>query len=597
MCEGTITTFNETSSVAAPGVLQLSDWTMGDGTILNDTNLASYDYAGFGDYSVQLSVVTQQGCTDSETYLVSVHAMPVADFSFMNICETDSVPFTDQSTLAQGNLTEWQWTFGNGQTYSGQNPPYQTYPADGFYPVELTVTSDSSCVHVLDSVIEIYPSPIANFTFDSVCYPLPIQFTNLSDPNGAYAIGQWAWVFSNGQASSVQSPAISFPEYGAYGATLTITNAAGCKDNIVLGDALVHPVPVADYAANMQHCFLETLSITNQSTLNVLSDDQIISWVYDLGDGSPNIITANGTHAYASAGFYNLQLTVTTNHGCEHSVSQSVEVFPLPQVAFDADPKEGCDPLYVRFTDQTTIAAPYSLSQWNWTVDSATTILTNQHPTNLYDPVGLAPNDFSSYDVKLVVTSVNGCSDSLSYADYITVHPVPQALFSVDPEKLATVINPLFKFTDLSSINVTSWDWRFGDGLTSVDQNPEYAYADTGTYRINLIVSTNFGCSDTVSYQVMVEPYFSFYIPSAFSPNGDRVNDGFFGAGDHLKEYNMKIFNRWGEMIFESNEQSFQWNGSYKGAPVEAGEYVYRFNIVDWTGNAHRYTGGVMLLR
>ncbi|MCF8460719.1 MAG: PKD domain-containing protein [Flavobacteriales bacterium] len=595
-CDGAAITFTETTAVAAPGQLLASDWNMGDGTILNDTQVPNHLYAGFGDYSVQLSVETQHGCTDSENYLISVHAVPTADFSFTNICETDSVLFADQSTIPQGNITTWQWSFGNGQTFYGSNPGYQSYAADGTYPIQLTVTSDSGCVHVFDDVIEVYPTPIANFTFDSVCYPLAVQFTDLSDPNGSYAISQWAWAFSNGQSSQIQSPAIAFPQFGAYGATLTITNTAGCKDVISLGNALVHPLPVADYTANLQHCHLQTLIYTDQSTLPVLSNDQIVSWQYNFGDASTSN-SPDGTHDYALAGFYNLELTIITNHGCEDAITKTVEVWPLPTVAFTADPQEGCDPLLVNLIDQSSIPAPYSIGSWRWNVGDESDDVLSPNPVHLYDPILALPHDSATYDVTLYVTSVNGCVDSLSQLELITVHPVPQAKFSTDPEKLASIVNPLFLFTDLSTENVSTWSWAFGDGQISSDQNPEHTYPDTGTYVITLIVNTDFGCTDRVSYIVKVEPYFSFYIPSAFTPNGDGRNESFFGAGEHLTEYNMQIFNRWGEMIFESNEQDFHWDGSYKGAQVEAGQYVYRFVVLDWDGNQHQYTGGVNLLR
>lgn len=595
-CDGTPITLSETTSVVSPGQLVASDWNMGDGTVLNDTSLSSYLYGSFGDYTIQLSVETQDGCTDSQSFTVSVHAVPTADFSFTNICETDSVQFTDQTTIAQGNIAGWHWSFGNGQTFNGQSADYQVYPADGFYPVQLAVVSDSGCADVLDDQIEVYPAPIALFAFDSACFPGPLTFTDLSDPNGNYAINQWAWVFTNGQTSSSQSPQMNFPSYGAYGATLTITNQTGCKDEVTLGDALLHPLPVADYTANMQHCYLETLTFTDLSTLEVLSDDQITDWNYDLGDAN-SYASPDGTHDYASAGFYDLALTVTTNHGCADAVSRTVEVWPLPQVAFNADPQDGCDPLFVQFTDQSSIPAPYSLSNWEWTVGDGSDAIAAQSPSHVYDPVGLAPLDFISYDVGLVVTSGNGCVDSVSYADLITVHPVPQAKFSTDPERLANLVHPLFQFTDLSTENVSVWNWSFGDGSSSTVQNPEYIYGDTGTYTITLIVTTEFGCTDTISYRVEVEPYYSFYIPSAFTPNGDGRNDGFFGAGEHLIEYNMKIFDRWGELIFESNDQDYKWDGTYKGAPVEAGHYVYLFNIIDWEGNDHQYIGGVTVLR
>ncbi len=596
VCEDLIMPINELSAVALPGQLLASDWSMGNGAVLSDTALTEYQYAGFGEYDVQLSVETQHGCSDLVSSTVFIHPVAVADFSFVNICETDSVQFVDQSSIAQGNVASWQWTFGNGQTFNGEDPPYQTYPADGFYPISLTITSDSGCVSIKLDTIEVYPSPIADFAFDSVCYPLPISYTDLSNANGGYPITQWDWSFSSGQNSTSQSPQIVYAQYGAYSATLVITNQVGCKDQIAIGDALVHPLPTADYTADLGHCHQDTISFSDLSSTPVLSNDVLAQWVYTLDDGN-QIVAANGDYVYAAPGFYDVELSVTTNHGCQDVVSKTVEVYPLPQVVFDAVPREGCQPLSVQFMDASSIPAPYILGNWQWDLGDSSAYPQVQEPFYVYDPVFSDPFDVATFNVNLTITSTNGCSSSASVADMVTVHPVPEAFFSTDPEKSATMINPLFEFTDLSSANVIDWYWTFGEGSTSVIQHPEHTYADSGSYRVTLVVETSFGCADTISYTVKVEPLFTFYIPDAFTPNSDRVNDQFFGQGDYLKSYNMQIYDRWGEMIFESNDRSLSWNGTFKGQQVESGQYIYKFYILDWQGHDHEYVGSVMLIR
>lgn len=596
VCEGETTVLTEFSSVPLPGQMLLSDWTMGDGTILNDTSILGYDYANFGTFNIVLDVETQHGCTDQIAVPVFVHPVPISDFSFENVCETDSASFVDESSIAQGNIVSWQWDFGNGQTYAGQSPPHQTYLADGFYPIELTITSDSGCVSTFQDTIEIYPSPIADFVFDSVCYAIPNSYTDLSSENGAYPISQWAWEFSDGQSSVAQSPLITYPQFGAYSATLVVTNAAGCKDEITLGDALVHPLPTAAYDANLEHCHQDTILLADLSSVPLLSNDVLSEWRYDLDD-SDIIDQPSGFHVYATPGFYNIELLVTTNHGCQDSITMLSEVFPLPDVAFDADPKEGCEPLYVQFIDQSNIPAPYVIGNWQWDLGDGLAFPQIPEPYYVYDPDFADPFQVVYYDIGLTLTSTNGCVSSSSSSDMIIVHPVPDALFSTDPEKLATMIHPLFELTDLSSANVISWQWDFGDGSGSFAQHPEHMYTDTGDYRIRLIVETEFGCADTISYTVIVNPLFSFYIPDAFTPNNDGINDVFFGQGEYLKSYNMQIYDRWGELIFESNDPSLKWDGNYKAKKVESGQYVYKFYLLDWQGHDHNYVGKVMLLR
>lgn len=594
VCEDLPVPIQNLSSVAAPGQIQTSAWNMGDQTVYPDTSLSEYQYAGYGNYTVQLALETTDGCQDTVEHQVAVHPLPTADFSFSNICEIDSVLFTDQSSIPQGDVVDWQWDFGNGNTPNAQVTDHQGYPADGFYPIELVVASDSGCVDVFNDTIEVHPNPIANFTFDSVCFPIGIQFTDLSDPNGAYNISAWQWNFTDNQTSAQQSPQISFAQFGAYGATLTVTNAAGCKDDTTLGDALVHPLPVADYVTQLGHCHHDTATFTDQSTLQVLSDDEIVAWRYDYADGNTDG-QPNTAHVYQDYGFYPSELLVTTNHGCQDSLEQIIEVYPRPVINFSALPPSGCQPLYVEFVDETTIPSPYTLVDWQWNLGDGTTS-SAQEPSLTYNPY-IEPLDEALYDISLKVTSGNGCPDSLSYAEMITVYPKPDAKFQTTPDYLTTVVHPFYEMDDQSTINVNAWDWDFGDGGYASDQNPEYLYSDTGSYVIRLIVETEHLCTDTILHSVKVEQEYHFYMPDAFTPNQNGRNDGFRGYGEYFSDYQMTIFDRWGEEIFVSNEPEYAWDGTFNGAPVQVGVYIYVFVVRDWEGNEHTYRGGVSLLR
>jgi gliding motility-associated-like protein len=161
----------------------------------------------------------------------------------------------------------------------------------------------------------------------------------------------------------------------------------------------------------------------------------------------------------------------------------------------------------------------------------------------------------------------------------------------------ATIADPVVEFFDTSSENVVDWQWDFGDNSYSTNQNPTHIYADTGLYTIELIVENRFGCLDTAVKEMLVEPQFTFYIPNSFTPNSDRHNQFFFGLGEYVGTYKMEIFNRWGEMIFTSNEEQYKWDGTYKGSQVQQGQYVYKFNVTDWKGRTYEYVGQVTLHR
>ena len=584
----------DNSSVVAPGVLNIWELDMGDNSPIQSSIPTQYQYASAGQYTIELILTTQHGCDDTLEVVTNVYDLPTSDFSFTNICEDDSAQFTDLSTIPSGAITDWQWSFGNGITSSAQIPAYQTYPADATYPVSLIVASGFGCSDTLEDFIEIYPVPIADFAFDSVCFPLEIQFTDLSDPNGSYDITTWLWTFSDNQSSGLQNPSVDFFVPGTYSAELQISNGPGCKSTKINGDAVVHPLPVAEFPNGLATCLEDTIFFTDESTISPVTDDVITDWLWDLNDGA-FITSQNGFHIYQNPSLYNVELTVTTNHACTDDVTKTVEIYPLPNVDFTSSPYEGCQPLQVQFIDESSIPAPYSLSSWEWNLGVDSSIASSPNPSFLYNPE-IDPLGISQFSIWLKVTSTNGCVSEILRPNFITVYPKPDALFSVD-EDVKDIIKPEFIFTDLSSENVTVWDWDFGDGSSSIDQNPIHTYGDTGIYPIILTVETQYGCLDTVKYQVKVEPIFTFYIPNSFTPDANRVNDLFYGQGEGYVTYEMHIYDRWGEHLFESNSDEFHWDGTYKGQQVQQGTYVYYFYLVDWQGHDHKYTGHFSLHR
>jgi gliding motility-associated-like protein len=273
-----------------------------------------------------------------------------------------------------------------------------------------------------------------------------------------------------------------------------------------------------------------------------------------------------------------------------------VEIYPLPEVNFTVDTNFGCQPFRAWFTDQTYIPTPYLLSQWEWSFGDGTGTVSSQNPEHTYWDEELGDFDTGVYTVSLQVTSANGCVSDTSYENYMVEYPKPVALFSVDPER-TEILFPKFNITDISTPNVVDWYYTWGDNGTSTIQHPSHVYQDTGSYNIVQYVTTQFGCMDTAEFTVIVDPDFRFYIPSAFTPDADDINDEFFGSGIGIKEYKMRIYDRWGELIFESNEHDYHWDGTYRGEQVQKGVYVYHFQLLDVKGEPHVYRGGVTLFR
>jgi len=592
-CNNEATVFTNNSTITVGSIVGYG-WNFGDG---NSSNISSpsHLYDAEGTYPVTLVATSAAGCIDSVTQNVSVGPLPMASFTFQSDCQDKLIQFVDASTTVSGSIVQWFWDFDNQVVSDLQAPPMQQFPSAGFYDVSLTVATDLGCVHDTVVSVEIYPLPLADFMWDSVCLNLPNQFTDMSFANGSYPIDTYAWTFSNGQTSDVANPQVTFSTPGTHSATLTVTTTAGCQNTLTQSGAGVYPLPVAQFSNAIRNCLNDTTFFADLSTVQNVFNDVIQTRQWDFGDGY-NSAMANPTHVYADYGFYPVTLSVTTDKGCTGDVTHDVEVFPLPMAAFGSDLRAGCQPLRIQFLDESTIPSPYSVASWQWDMGLDEDSITGQFPVQTYNDVNIYPMGVASYNVGLTVTSGNGCISSVTVQDYITEYPKPNAHFDASP-KLVDMNNPTISFQDLSSINVIDWEWHFGDGATSFQQHTAHTYTDTADYPVTLFVATEYGCLDTAVYVVKVKPTFTFYIPNAFTPDSDGRNEYFFGQGTGIASYQMLIFNRWGEMLFESNDYDFHWDGRFRGHQVQVGVYVYKFMVTDWEGDIHYYEGHVNLMR
>jgi gliding motility-associated-like protein len=271
----------------------------------------------------------------------------------------------------------------------------------------------------------------------------------------------------------------------------------------------------------------------------------------------------------------------------------TVSVHPLPLANFEALINSGCVPLCVQFKDLSTVAGG-TITQWDWSFGKNDT-------TSSKEPIYCYP-DTGTFSVSLTVTSNAGCRSTLIHSNMITVYPLPKANFTYSPSPVG-ILNPTVQFTSTGSSKypVVYWNWNFGDGVdsTSYLTNPQHTYSDTGTYCVTLVVESRTGCTDTVTNCLVVEPDFTLYIPNAFTPNADGLNETFMPKGSYIENYDMYIFDRWEAQIFHSNEITTGWNGRVNGSGTvcQEGTYLYLINVTDSRGKTHSYTGMVNLMK
>jgi gliding motility-associated-like protein len=311
------------------------------------------------------------------------------------------------------------------------------------------------------------------------------------------------------------------------------------------------------------------------------------------GTGLNNPAIANPSASPSATTTY----TVYVSDQCGTPVDSAmvtVTINPLPFVVISSDITAACDtPGCITFADLSTISSG-SIVGWAWNFgDNNTSNL--QNPSYCYGGPG-------SYGVTLTATSAQGCVASV-FAPYpITIYPEPVAEFNFGPQP-TTIASPEICFTD-ASLFADTWSWDFADPsdiTTSTQQNPCHFYSDTGTYCVDLIVTTMNGCNDTVTHCLVIGPDFLIYVPNAFSPNGDNTNDNFVARGIGIDEDNFElfIFDRWGNRIFYTDNYDKGWNGKANGGNEVAQQDVYVWKIVvkDIMGSSHQYMGHVTLIK
>jgi gliding motility-associated-like protein len=293
-------------------------------------------------------------------------------------------------------------------------------------------------------------------------------------------------------------------------------------------------------------------------------------------------VTPQATTTYSVVGY--------DANGCSGSASVVVVVVPIyPEVNFYANPVSGCEPLIVQFTDTSSKVSPGAIYLWDFG---------NGYGSNLINPMAYYPHH-GVYSITLTITNPGGYTGAMTQFDMITVHPKPVAIFETLPNREVTVFESTLSFFDKTIGSPSKWDWSFGDGDTSDQKDPYHEYLDTGSYTVVLKVTTQYGCTDTATTVVMVRPDYYIYVPNAFTPNEDGKNDIFFVQSGRIipESFEMRIFTRWGQQIYFSDDLYKGWDGKYNDINANCDTYVYEIRFMDETYKTHRVTGTITLIR
>ena len=289
---------------------------------------------------------------------------------------------------------------------------------------------------------------------------------------------------------------------------------------------------------------------------------------------------------------------VTVSNQCGVSITDSAVVFlkPLPTVSFIGGGMD-CSPVEAIFTDLSTTPVDF-ITTWLWDFGDGGTD-TVKNPIYFYSTPGV-------YDVTLTVTTAAGCVNDTTIPSLVTVHSDPIAGFTANP-LITDLQSPTVSFIN-QSFDGTSYLWDFADGQTTSLIDPSHTYQDTGTFYVSLVVTNQYGCTNEIITPIVVNPHYTFQVPNAFTPNPNGpsggqydptslLNDVFYPFADFVQDYHLMIFNRWGELIFESNDIEIGWDGYLNGTLVQQDVYVWKVTITYTDGSEFTKAGDLTLIR
>ena len=498
----------------------------------------------------------------------------------------------------------YKWTGPNGFVSSVRNPSIANaiLAQTGWYFVKDSIPGCSST----DSVfVKVNAGSVANAGPDqTICTGGGSTVTLAGTIVGSATSGTWSggagtYNPNNTTATAVYTP--STAEETAGTVTLTyIPNGTGgscpeVSDQMIIS---IKSPPTANAGSTQSVCPGATFTLAGAIGGAATGG----TWSGGTGTYSPDNTTLNAVYTPSPAEYAadSVMLTLTTDDPpgpCTFSTSTvTFHFYQVPVVNFAVDTANGCPTHCTGFTNSSLIGGGDNITTWYWNFG-------DNHPgSDLPTPNHCFPQS-GYYDITLTATSNHGCVSSLTQPQMVHVYNVPIAQFSPSPST-ASIIDPTIIFNNQSSSDVSYWHWNFGDSTTLAPStsSPVHIYPDSVSayYWVTLIVHNAGGCYDTVKHQIYIEPGFTFYIPNSFSPNGNGVNDYFFGSGTGIKNYDLWIFDRWGNMVFHTSELTEKWDGSKKDTGTDSDlmdVYVWKVAITDVINKKHDYIGTVTIVK
>ena len=555
-------------------------------TIAGGTGAYNYDWPGVvpvvnaanvsnlcaGGYNVD--VTDANGCSISTVFLVTeppmlaINSISATDATCNGTCDGT---ITINSAFATGFSIDNGATFVPGNVFTGV--------CGSVVPYDVVVENANGCTQATTIVVNeptlVVQSPIADIT---ICY----EGDGILSANAVGGTGTYYYVWNTGDTTQFYNANPLVPT--TY--TCIVYDANGCASNPESADVLIHPQFIASVSADVSICPGGVAAFTAGAVGGVPGYN--FEWL------NMNLDTLGNGPAFSYTPTQPDSLYMVGSDQCPayDTLVVHVDFYPEPVPTFTPNPNVGCAPLAVVFTNTTANTMPGSLS---WTFGNGSTSFADLDST-VYNTPGC-------YDVTLTLTSIDGCVGTATYADIVCVYDNPVAGFYWNPNSPSS-LEPTINIVDISQ-NAAFFSYNFAGLGTSTAQEPEFTFPVTSnemTYIVCQTVTSAEGCTDQLCLDVFVHEELLFYVPNIFTPDGDLHNQVFkpvMTSGFDIYDYHLTIFNRWGEVVFESFNSDFGWNGTYGDQGlVNDGVYIWQIEFGEkMTDKRQKHRGHVTVLK
>lgn len=523
-------------------------------------------------------------------------AIAPADFT---VCANAGLINLNGNIGGSASTGTWTTINGTGAFNPSSAPPASNYTMSfsdmsvGTLTYVLTTDPGTyNCPNDTDTLnVAVLAAPVVAVNSNtSVCENAPIALTGTV--TGYTTSGIWsstgtgAFTPTNTALGGQYIPSQGDVANGSVTLTLLSTNNFSCPAQTASFVANFIDAPQASFVVPPKGiCVNSGIPFTSNSQNNGTSN---LTYAWNFGDGLGSSGSPNPVYTYTNTGPYLVTLTVTgtntvviPNVQCPDTVMRTIIVHGLPLADFTFS--NACQGEGTKFND----ASGEIAGNITWQFGDGSPIITSiKDPSHTYTIAGI-------YNVTQVVTSNQGCINSI--AKSVTVNPQPIAEFGMTNDP-TIALEPVY-FSDFSAPtgSITTWLWTFGDEGTGDGPSPTHVYNNTGVYVITLTVYDNNGCKDTVSKEIQVQ--ILPQVPTAFTPNKDNNNDLLFVKGGPFEKITFRVYNNWGELLFETNDQSIGWDGTKNGKDQPVGVYVWTLVVDMYNNRQVKKNGDVTIIR